>query len=68
MNPRIACFTLVLLSVAACGQSGKLVLPDKTVATPKAEEPKAQVVAPVTDAAPITPAQTAPDATKKVQP
>lgn len=68
MNPRIACFTLALLSLAACGQSGKLVLPDKTVASPEATEAKPKVVAPVTDAAPTTPAQPAPDATKKVQP
>jgi predicted small lipoprotein YifL len=68
MNLRIAAFSLVLLSLAACGQSGKLVLPEKNVETPKAAETKPTVVAPVTDAAPTTPAQDAPDAQKKVQP
>ena len=68
MNPRIACFTLVLLSLAACGQAGKLVLPEKNTPPPKAVEAKPTVVAPIPDAAPTTPAQTAPDTTKKVQP
>lgn len=66
MNPRIAVFPLLLLSLAACGQSGKLVLPDKNEAPPKAAESKPEVVA-VPDAA-VPPDQTAPDAQKKVQP
>lgn len=73
MNPRIAAFSLVLLSVAACGQAGKLVLPEKVVATPDAPVVKPTVVAPVSvenpDAAPTTtPAPTAPEAPKKEQP
>ena len=68
MNIRISCVVLVLLSLTACGQAGKLVLPEKNTPPPKAAEAKPVVVAPVTDAAPITPAQTAPDAPKKVQP
>jgi len=70
MNPRIACLALLLLTLTACGQSGKLVLPDKNVAPPKAAETKATVVPAIpdgtTDTAPATPAQEAPDASKKV--
>lgn len=75
MNTRIACLTLVLLSLAACGQAGKLTLPEKDVPTPKAAEAKATVVDPVSNetpdavpAAPETPAQTAPAAPKKEKP
>lgn len=72
MNPRIACFALLLLTLTACGQSGKLVLPDKNVPPPKAAEVKPEVVEPIPDktpdAAPTTPAQDAPAAQKKVQP
>ncbi|MES2490532.1 MAG: hypothetical protein V4607_12140 [Pseudomonadota bacterium] len=72
MNTRIACLTLVLLSLAACGQAGKLTLPDKDVPTPKAAEAKATVVDPISnetpDATPTTPAQTAPAAPKKEKP
>ena len=72
MNPRIACFTLALLSLTACGQTGKLVLPEKVDTPPKAAESKPTVVAPIPmetpDATPSTPAQDAPDAPKKVQP
>ena len=68
MNPRIAVFSLLLLSLAACGQSGKLVLPDKNEPPPKAADSKPEVVAPVPDAAPVTPNETTPDAQKKVQP
>lgn len=68
MNPRIAIFSLLLLSLTACGQSGKLVLPDKTTTPPKAAESKPAVVAPIPDATPAAPDQTTPDAQKKVQP
>lgn len=72
MSPRIACLTLVLLLLTACGQAGKLVLPEKDVPTPKATEAKATVVDPVSnetpDATATTPAQTAPDAPKKEKP
>jgi hypothetical protein len=76
MNPRIPVLSLVLLSLAACGQAGKLVLPEKPVAAPDAPVVKPTVVAPVSvetpantpDAAPTTPAPVAPDAPKKEQP
>jgi predicted small lipoprotein YifL len=76
MNIRISCIALVLLSLAACGQAGKLVLPEKNTPPPHAAEVKPAVVAPIpeatptapADAAPTTPAQPAPDAPKKEQP
>ena len=68
MNPRIALFSLALLSLTACGQSGPLVLPDKNEPPPKAAENKPAVVAPIPDTAPAAPDQTAPAAQKKVQP
>lgn len=68
MNPRIAVFSLLLLSLAACGQSGKLVLPDKNEPPPKTAEVKPTVVEPVPDATPATPDQNTPEAQKKVQP
>ncbi|PTU31238.1 sugar transporter [Stenotrophobium rhamnosiphilum] len=65
-----------MLSLTACGQAGKLVLPEKDVPTPKAAEAKATVVDPVSsetpnptpDTTPTTPAQTAPAAPKKEKP
>lgn len=68
MTLRIAAFSLVLLSLAACGQAGKLVLPEKKETPPKAAEVKPEVVAPIPDATPADPEQTTPNATKKVQP
>ena len=68
MSPRIACYALVLLSLTACGQAGKLVLPEKTEAPPKAAEVKSVVVEPMPDAPSTTPAQDAPEAPKKDKP
>lgn len=69
MNPRIACYALVLLSLTACGQAGKLVLPEKVVPPPQAAESKPVVVDPIKGSdAPDTTAQPAPDAPKKEQP
>jgi predicted small lipoprotein YifL len=52
MNPRIACFSLALLSLTACGQTGKLVLPEKNAAPPQATEVKPTVVAPIPNGVP----------------
>ena len=72
MNPRIACFSLALLSLTACGQTGPLVLPEKNVPPPKAAEVKPEVVAPIPDATQDTaapaPTEDKPEASKKVQP
>lgn len=72
MNPRIACFSLALLSLTACGQTGKLVLPEKNTAPPAAAEVKPTVVAPIPngapDATPPSSTQDTPEAPKKVQP
>ena len=70
MSPRIACYVLALLSLTACGQAGKLVLPEKAVPPPKSAEVKPVVVDPVPmpDATSTTPAQATPDAAKKEKP
>ena len=68
MNARIAFCTLALLSLAACGQAGKLVLPEKATPPPPAAEIKPVVVEPIPDPKSTTPAQPAPDAPKKELP
>lgn len=68
MSPRIAVFSLVLLSLTACGQAGKLVLPEKVVPPPKATAVKPTVVDAIPEATSTTPAQPAPDAPKKEKP
>ena len=65
MNPRIACLTLLALSLSACGQSGALVLPDTPDTPPKAAEARPVVVAPVQDGADAAAQKTSDDQKKE---